>query len=277
MSHARFVHEVLRGDTQGTWRYSTLQGFIDPSEFSTRATLLTDDWPYLYMHERSVPANYLIMLVLTVLVSLLLVWLTAPKIDFRTRGPWNFLLLGAGFALQETKGITDIALLFGSTWITNIVVISAILIVILLANLAVARIGGMPLWSIYVALFATLLFNYFVPLRGLLQYGFWLQVVASGARVAGPLFFSGIIFARWFQDVENPSGALGANLMGAVVGGLAEYSSLVLGLRQLYVLALLFYIISFALTARLTVGPGTDRVGVAPSLSRGAQRRHSPG
>jgi hypothetical protein len=87
-------------------------------------------------------------------------------------------------------------------------------------------------------------------LRGLLEYGFWLQVFASGLRVAGPLFFSGIIFARWFEGTKNTSAALGSNLMGAVVGGLSEYSSLALGLSDLYLLALLFYGLSFALGLR---------------------------
>jgi hypothetical protein len=89
-----------------------------------------------------------------------------------------------------------------------------------------------------------------VPLRGLLDYGFWIQVAVSGLRVAGPIFFSGIIFARWFARTENSSAALGANLMGAVVGGLSEYSSLALGLNDLYLLALLFYCLSFALGFR---------------------------
>jgi SAM-dependent methyltransferase len=250
ISHKQFQQDVLRGNPLGTWHYSTLQGFLEPSSLSAHSTLLTDDWPYLYMRERTVTANYLIVLVLTVLVSVLLVWLTVPRIDFRSLENWNFLLLGAGFALQETKGITDIALLFGSTWITNIIVISAILLVILLANLVVSRWHDIPLRWAYLALFATLLFNYFVPLRGLLEYGFWLQVFASGVRVAGPLFFSGIIFARWFEGTKNTSSALGSNLMGAVVGGLSEYSSLALGLSDLYLLALLFYGLSFALSLR---------------------------
>jgi hypothetical protein len=38
--------------------------------------------------------------------------------------------------------------------------------------------------------------------------------------------------------------------MGAVVGGLSEYSSLALGLNDLYLLALLFYCLSFALGFR---------------------------
>jgi spermidine synthase len=249
ISQSLFVGRVLNnGNSHGSWHYSMLHGFLNPSALSTRATLLSDDWPYLYMQDQSVPPNYLLVLVLTVLVSVLLVWLTVPRIDFGSLGNWNFLLLGAGFALQETKGITDIALLFGSTWITNIIVISAILLVALLANLVVSRWRVLPLHWVYVALFAALLFNYEVPLRGLLEYGFWVQVLASGVRVAGPVFFSGIIFARWFQRTENTSSALGSNLMGAVVGGLSEYSSLALGLRDLYLIAVVFYGLSFALS-----------------------------
>jgi hypothetical protein len=119
---------------------------------------------------------------------------------------------------------------------------------ILLANLVVARVRGIPVRWVYAALFAALLVNYVVSLRGLLEDGFWTQVVAAGAQVAGPLCFSGIIFARWFERAENPSSALGANLMGAVVGGLLEYASLAVGLRHLYLVALLFYALSFALT-----------------------------
>jgi spermidine synthase len=265
ISQTQFAHQVLRGDPNGTWHYSQLHGYLEPSELSTHSTLLTDDWPYLYMQDRTVTPNYLIVLVLTVLASILLVWLTVPRIDFRNPANWNFLFLGAGFALQETKGITDIALLFGSTWITNIIVISAILLVILLANFAVSRWPEIPLRWVYIALFAVLIVNYFLSLRGLLAYGFWVQVGASGVRVAGPLFFSGIIFARWFQRAENPSAALGSNLMGAVVGGLAEYSSLALGLRDLYLLALLFYGLSFA-------------IGFRPALSRHVSWRvASPG
>lgn len=249
ISHRQFTQDVLRGRFHESWLYSNLQGFVHPSEFSTHSTLLTDDWPYLYMSDRTIPPNYLLVLVLTVLVSIVLVWLTVPSIDLRRLENWNFFLLGAGFALQETKGITDIALLFGSTWITNIIVISSILLVILLANFAVSRGPRVPIAWVYIALFALLIFNFAVPLRGLLEYGFWIQVVASGLRVAAPLFFSGIIFARWFERTDNPSAALGSNLMGAVVGGLTEYSSLALGLRDLYLLALLFYGLSFALSS----------------------------
>jgi hypothetical protein len=126
-------------------------------------------------------------------------------------------------------------------------VISSILLVILAATLVVTRWRDIPLSWMYGALFIVLLFNYLVPLTGLLDYAFWVQVFASGLRVAGPIFFSGIIFARWFDRSGNTSSALGSNLMGAVVGGLSEYSSLAFGLRDLYLLAILFYALSVAL------------------------------
>lgn len=249
VDHQTLETQVLGQGERRTWRYTPgVEGFIDPSEFSDRSVLLTDEWPYLYMRERGVPANYLIMLGLALVASLALIGFSVSKVDFRRASNWNFLLLGAAFAMLEVKGITEIALVFGSTWITNSIVISAILLMILLANLVVTRTRGVPLRWVYVGLFAALLFNYFVSLRGLLDLGFWLQVIVAGAQVAGPLFFSGIIFARWFERAENTGAALGANLMGAVLGGLLEYGSLAVGLRQLYLVALLFYACSFALT-----------------------------
>jgi hypothetical protein len=68
------------------------------------------------------------------------------------------------------------------------------------------------------------------------------------------MLLSGIVFARSFQQAEDPGAALGANLMGAVLGALLEYSSLVFGLRLLYVDALIFYLISFVIIARVKLG-----------------------
>ena len=162
---------------------------------------------------------------------------------------WNFFALGAAFALLETRAITEIALVFGSTWLTNTIVIGAILIMILFANLVVAR-WHPPLRLVYGGLFAVVIIDYLFPLQRLLGLDFWTQVLAAGLRVAAPMFFAGIIFARWFEQTKTPSAALGANLIGAVLGGLLEYLSLVIGLRQLYLLVLVFYVASAAIAWR---------------------------
>ncbi len=234
-----------------TWRYSKTEGYLDPALFSDHAELLTDDWPFLYMRSRSIPPNYLFALILTFLATLLLVWRAVPSIDMRRLSNWNFFALGAAFALLETRGITEIALVFGSTWLTNTIVIGAILIMILLANLVVSR-RHPPLRWVYGGLGAAVAVDYLFPLQRLLGLGFEAQLFAAGLRVAAPMFFAGILFARWFERTDTPSAALGANLIGAVLGGLLEYLSLIIGLRQLYLLALFFYGCSAVVAWRLS-------------------------
>jgi hypothetical protein len=241
--------EVFSDRNRLTWRYSETEGYLDSALFSDDAELLTDDWPFLYMRSRTIPPNYLLALLLTFVGSLLLVWRMVPSIDIKRPSNWNFFALGAAFALLETRAITEIALVFGSTWLTNTIVIGAILAMILLANVVVTR-WHPPLRWVYGGLFAVVIVDYLFPLQTLLGLDFWAQVLAAGVRVAAPMFFAGIIFACWFERTTTPSAALGANLIGAVVGGLLEYLSLVIGLRQLYVLALVFYATSAVLAWR---------------------------
>jgi hypothetical protein len=263
IDHATAAQEVLPNRERITWRYSDTEGYLDPALFSDRAELLTDDWPFLYMRTRSIPPNYLLTLVLTFIGAVLLVWRSVPSIDMRRPPNWNFFALGAAFALLETRAITEIALVFGSTWLTNTLVIGAILVMILFANLVVAR-WHPPLPLVYAGLVAVVLIDYFLPLQRLLGLPFWAQVLAAGLRVAAPMFFAGIIFARWFEQTTTPSAALGANLIGAVLGGLLEYLSLVIGLRQLYLLALAFYMVSAAVAWRALPRPTRQVVPIGP-------------
>lgn len=255
IDQATAMTSVVGTDKRLAWHYSNTEGFLDPSLFSARTELLTDDWPFLYMQSRAIPPNYLLALILTLAASLLLVWRTVPSIDGRAPSTWNFFFLGAAFALLETRGITEIALVFGSTWLTNTVVIGAVLLMILFANLAASRWRPRLIW-VYAGLLATLSADWLFPLQLLLQFDFGIQMLGAGLRVGLPLFFSGIIFARWFERTEKPGASLGANLIGAVMGGLLEYLSLIVGLRTLYLLAFAFY------TASLTVG---KRIGLNES------------
>jgi hypothetical protein len=262
VSLADVESRILGRGGRETWNYvPNLSGFVDDRAFDRNVKLPTDEWPYLYMREASVPPSYLQVLLLTLAAAIALVWLVAPRPDFRKPSTWNFFALGAAFALLETRGITDIGLVLGSTWVTNAVVISAILIMILLANLIVLRVPRLPLRAAYAALFAVLIFNYFVSLRAVLDLSYPLAVLAASVQVGLPLLLSGIIFARSFARAEDAGAALGANLMGAVVGALLEYSSLRFGLRELYLGALAFYVVSYLIVNR-------PRVGALPTLAR---------
>ncbi|MEK6220800.1 MAG: spermidine synthase, partial [Chloroflexota bacterium] len=151
---------------------------------------------------------------------------------------------GAAFFLLETKSITEIALLLGSTWIVNAAVIAAILIMIVAANMLVERYNLTNVKPYYIGLGLTLLFNYFVPISSLLGVSIVLRVVLSSLALSLPMFFAGVIFAITFSQADSIESALGSNLVGAVLGGMFEYSSLALGIRSLYIFALVFYALS---------------------------------
>jgi spermidine synthase len=101
-------------------------------DFKGVAPPATDDWPYLYLREHTVPDVYWQVLLLLLILSVIVILLVFPE---STNVSLHFFFLGCAFFLLETKSITEAALLFGSTWIVNSVVISAILLMILGANL----------------------------------------------------------------------------------------------------------------------------------------------
>jgi hypothetical protein len=50
-----------------------------------------------------------------------------------------------------------------------------------------------------------------------------------------------VIFSQRFRDTGDSTPAFAANLFGAILGGALEYSSLILGYRNLLIVALLLY------------------------------------
>jgi hypothetical protein len=75
--------------------------------------------------------------------------------------------------------------------------------------------------------------------------------VGSCLLVFTPIFFAGIVFAASFRHSLEPDRDFGANTVGAMLGGLAENSSMLLGFRHLVLVATVFYVLS-ALTGRST-------------------------
>lgn len=201
----------------------------------------TDDWPYLYLEQPVIPDTYLVILAGVIVLSLLLVRGALP--DFRQFNAHLFLM-GAAFFMLETKSTTEMALLFGSTWIVNAVVIGAILLMIVLANVVVIRFRLSDERPFYALLGLSLLFNYLVPVGDFLGLEFVLRISLASVALAIPLFFAGMIFAISFSKVKSIESALGSNLIGSVLGGILEYSSLIYGVRFLYLVALALYALS---------------------------------
>jgi SAM-dependent methyltransferase len=208
-----------------------------------RAELATDRWPFLYLVGRTVPASILTVLVAFLCGSFVLLRRTLNLPGMANRRNLHFFFLGAGFLLLETKGITELSLLFGSTWIVNAVVIGAFLTMGILAN-ALIMFRPVTRAAAYVPLFALVGLGMVFPLAQLDVLPAAAKIPAAGVLVGLPVFFSGLVFSRSFRDVAEPARALGVNLLGCVVGGTLENTVMLAGTPVLGALAVLLYALS---------------------------------
>lgn len=143
--------------------------------------------------------------------------------------------------LVETKAVVHMALLFGSTWLVNAVVFFAVLTMILAANLVVSRRAIVNLSAVFAALIASLALNAIIPLDTFLGMGRGVQVLGACVLVFAPIFFAGLVFGSCFVRTRHPDHAFSANLAGAMVGGLTEYASMLVGFQGLLWIAVAFY------------------------------------
>lgn len=212
------------------------------------ATLLpSDDWPFLYLADRVIPRHYLRTIGAILLFGAIPLLALMPK---GRRSPnMNFLFLGAAFLLLETVTVTRVSLLFGSTWISNAAVFFAILLMVLLANIVVRRWQVRPSVA-YALLFASLLVYYMFPMSRLLYASWTMKIVGVTLLGGTPLFCAGLIFSSLFARESEPQHAFGSNLLGALVGGLLEYLSMVTGFKALVLIAATLYLSSALITGR---------------------------
>jgi hypothetical protein len=208
---------------------------------TAKTILATDEWPFLYLVDRSIPGSILVVSALFLLSA----WMALRKIGlggWRTSPSYlHFFFLGAGFLLLETKAITELSLLFGSTWIVNSVVIGAFLLMALLSN-GLVSFCNIPEIVSYGSLLLLLALDLRFPYSLLNSASPEIRVLVGGGWVALPVFFSGIIFSNSLKDFGRPAEVLGINLFGAVVGGILENAVMVGGTPVLSVLAIILYV-----------------------------------
>ena len=85
---------------------------------------------------------------------------------------------------------------------------------------------------------------YAVPDHLILGFPFAGRVAWTALVVPLPIFFAGLVFSSTFKRTAYPSAVFGANLVGAMVGGFAEYLSMAVGSRSLVVLVIGAYLVS---------------------------------
>ena len=148
-----------------------------------------DDWPFLYLRDPVVPTLNIRGMAIIAVLSAVLLYAFAPA--GRLRPNWQMFFMGAGFMLLETKSVVHLALLFGSTWMVNSIVVFAILVMILCSNLFVLAVKPARVWPFYALLALALLAGIVVPMSTFLNLPETLRIVASCAVVFLPIFFAG--------------------------------------------------------------------------------------
>jgi len=205
----------------------------------TTVAVTTDDWPYLYHQGHWIPGIFYLLSALVILLAALF-YFQIP--EARSRVPSLFFFsMGAGFLLLETQVVSRLALYFGTTWQVNGIVIAAILGALLLANFVIER--RRPAWPrswTLIGILGGIACAYLVPFQRIPGSA---AMVGSFAAIifAIPVFFAGLLFASEFRAVQSPAAALGANMLGAVVGGLLENLSLIVGMKALLLVAAILY------------------------------------
>jgi hypothetical protein len=230
----------------------------------------TDDHPFVYLRTRAIPSLYLIALALVVLASVALVRVGGGPLP-AMGGYLDLFFMGAAFLLLETKNVVQFALLFGTTWFVNALVFGGILLTVLLAVEVARRVRVARTGLLWAGLAASIAVAWLVPVDSLLSLGVLPRFLAATALAFAPVFLANLIFAERFRDVGESTVAFGANLLGAMVGGVFEYLSLVVGYRALLLVAAALYALAFVTTRRPHGDPESDRAGVGPNGPTGVE------
>jgi SAM-dependent methyltransferase len=207
----------------------------------------TDDWPFLYLKDRHLPRHYLSALAMVLAISVVVVGATIAATGTERTSPWrgfswHFFLLGAGFMLLETKSIIQFALLWGSTWIVASLSIAAVLTMALVANYVVSRVDIKRPWLVGGILVALLAISYAVPIGRVTFASRVTESIFYSVLVFSPVLCAGLLFGSAIKGSTSLPRDYGVNLLGAMVGGVGEYLSLVTGFQALLFVIALCYI-----------------------------------
>jgi hypothetical protein len=205
---------------------------------------VSDDRPFLYLQTRSIPQIYLIAIGTILLTSLF-----AVRVVTGPLGPMrqyvDLFLMGAAFLLLETKSVVQFALLFGTTWLVNALVFFGVLCSVFLALEIARHVRLRDPIRLYIALLFSLAVAWVIAPDNLLSLTPLLRFGAATLLAFTPILLATLLFAERFRVAGSSTTAFGANLLGAVVGGALEYSSLVIGYQNLLLLIAVLYALAY--------------------------------
>ena len=226
------------------------------------AKVTTDDWPYFYQRQPGLPVAVIAISVLLIIACLA----GGRSIGLRPASiRWEFFFLGAGFLLLEAQIISRMALLFGTTWIVNSIVIGVLLLLIVAANGVTAAAPKLRYEVGYAGVILMIAAAYALPTEALLFESFAVRATVATLFLCLPAFFAGIVFVKRFGASGFSSDAFGSNLLGSLGGGILESLSLWSGLKALLIVAIVLYAAAWAASSGYARARDRDRDG-APAL-----------
>jgi hypothetical protein len=241
-----------------TWRAGDTAAASSPA---------TDDYPFVYLRTPGIPSLYLVTLALIVLASLASVRVVGGP--FHSMGTYvDLFFMGAAFLLLETKSVVQFALLFGTTWFVNALVFAGVLLAVLVAVEVSRRVRLPKPMYLYGLLLAALVLAWLIPPDSLLGLGVSPRFAAAVAVYFAPIFLANLVFAERFRNVEASNVAFGANLVGAMVGGVLEYLALITGYQALLIVVAVLYGLAF--TTRFVSMPAWARFPVGTTDAAGS-------
>jgi hypothetical protein len=223
-----------------------------PTEEFGTPRAATDDYPFPYLRGRTIPTLYLVTLSLILLASIAGVRVIGGVTARSVARYADLFFMGTAFLLLETKNVVQFALLFGTTWLVNALVILGVLVAVLLAIEVTRRLRLPPLPWLYGLLFVSLAVVWAVPQESLLSLAIVPRFLAAAALAFAPVFTANLVFAERFRETASASTALGVNLLGAMLGGVLEYAALLVGYRSLLVIAAVVYGLALVASRRIS-------------------------
>jgi hypothetical protein len=109
---------------------------------------------------------------------------------------------------------------------------------------------------IAVALLALVALNYLIPVGRVTFESRAAESLFYGLLVFSPVFCAGLLFSNSFKRSSSTAADFGANLLGAMVGGVGEYLSLLAGYRSLLFLVAACYGLAIA-SRRIAIRQGS--------------------
>jgi hypothetical protein len=218
----------------------------------------SDDRPFLYLREPGIPGFYLVTIALILVAAVVMVRVGSGPFA-HMRGYADLFFMGAAFLLLETKNVVQFALLFGTTWLVNALVFGGVLLTVLAAIEVSRRVRVRRPALMYAALLGSLAVAWLVPPGVLIGLPAVPRFLLATAVAFAPIFLANLVFAERFRETSDSPSAFGANLLGAMVGGVLEYLALLTGFHALLLVTALLYGIAFAAGRGHLAGGGKAR------------------